>query len=126
MLGADGADASPGVPCGMTLPPFATREVLRRLDTLLEAGRYPDLNHTRVGLLRALIGLADWKTGAIPASRAVIAAITLLDVAQVYRYRVELCAMGLLVERWRSGLQVQYGLTDALRSRVRNKHSRNA
>jgi hypothetical protein len=96
--------------------PFNTSGVLRRLDAALDEGAYPQLTAAQLGLLRALIGLADWQTGEIPAGLDKIATLTRLARGTVSRERVRLMEMGLLRECWRSQRMVQYALSDALRA----------
>ena len=98
--------------------PFASGAVLARLNTLLRADEYPTLNGAELGLLRALISLADWSTGVIPYSAEQVAAVARVHRDTVSRMRTKLCAAGLLVVRWRTSTQVQYGLADVLRDRV--------
>lgn len=88
---------------------------MKRLNALLWAGDCPKLTTAELGLLRALISLADWESGAIPYSAERIAVITQTHPSTVSRMRCRLEAVGLLVERWRTSTQVQYGLTPKLR-----------
>lgn len=95
--------------------PFATGAATRRLHTLLREGRGTDLTAAEIGLLRALIALADWRTGVIPYALDGIAQVTRMHRGTISRMRSRLCEAGWLVEQWRTSQQVQYALSDILR-----------
>lgn len=95
--------------------PFATGEVNKRLNARLWAGEFAELTGAELGLLRLLIALASWDTGVIPYSKDRIAQAAHMHPDTVSRMRAKLCAAGLLEERWRTSVQVQYGLGAVLR-----------
>lgn len=95
--------------------PFSPGEVGRRLNRQLQAGHWAALSATDLGVLRALVLVADWQTGVIPYSAEQIAQMTRVHKDTVSRVRARLCTAGALVVVWRSSLQVQYALGPALR-----------
>lgn len=93
---------------------FAHGETERRLNDHLRAGSLA-LTTSEAALLRVLISVADWRTGVIPVSADQLAVLAVMHRDTVCRLRSRLCEMGVIVEKWRTSTQVQYGLGDVLR-----------
>lgn len=76
-----------------------------------------DLTVAELAILRAIISLADWRTGEIPAGLDDIATVAGPNRTTISTARTRFVGLGLLRECWRSSKQVKYALTDLLRVR---------
>jgi hypothetical protein len=107
------------VPPRESSKPFAAGEVGLRVNALRRE-QHPavaDLTVADLAVLRALISLADWRTGEIPAGLDDIAIVAGPTRTTISTARKRFVDLGLLRECWRSSKQVKYALGDLLRAR---------